>query len=55
MTVIGGHAKYSFTVELRDTGRYGFILPEDQVNFSFNALLRSTIDFKLYLGNIFIN
>lgn len=23
--------KYSYTVELRDTGRYGFILPADQI------------------------
>jgi len=24
-------AKYSFCVELRDTGRYGFLLPPDQI------------------------
>lgn len=23
--------KYSFSVELRDTGRYGFLLPPDQI------------------------
>ena len=38
--------KYSFTVELRDTGRYGFILPASQIKPSgeeaydgFKALL----------------
>jgi hypothetical protein len=24
-------ADYTFTVELRDTGRYGFVLPPDQI------------------------
>lgn len=23
--------KYSYTIELRDTGRYGFVLPPDQI------------------------
>ncbi|XP_054748775.2 carboxypeptidase B-like [Lytechinus pictus] len=27
----GMGAKYSYTVELRDTGEYGFLLPEDQI------------------------
>jgi murein tripeptide amidase MpaA len=26
-----GAVKYSFTVELRDTGRYGFVLPASQI------------------------
>jgi carboxypeptidase A4 len=24
-------ARFAYTIELRDTGRYGFILPEDQI------------------------
>ncbi len=35
-----------FTIELRDTGRYGFQLPPDQVkiNFNFNLCIRTIID-----------
>ena len=25
------NVKYSFSVELRDTGRYGFLLPKEQI------------------------
>ena len=32
-------AKLSYTLELRDEGRYGFLLPEDQVNI---PVLRET-------------
>ena len=27
----GANIKYAYTIELRDTGRYGFILPESEI------------------------
>lgn len=33
--------KYSFTFELRDTGRYGFALPESQIRATCEETLRA--------------
>ncbi|XP_011664807.2 carboxypeptidase B [Strongylocentrotus purpuratus] len=37
-TVGGLGAKYSYTVELRDTGEYGFLLPEDQIQDTYDEI-----------------
>ncbi|KAG0343029.1 Carboxypeptidase A4 [Podila horticola] len=48
-TYADGHVKYSYGIELRDTGRYGFLLPESEILPSSEETLAAVVSLASFI------